>query len=129
MLRTTTRRGATALAAAALMGAVASAPAAAHTEATSSTPRHGAVLDRVPATITVTFNAPIGRLGTTTVTRNRAGNLVRSARVSPTSTRAIVITLKKPGPAKQAGAYRLSWRVIAADGHTVSGVVAFRVRA
>jgi copper resistance protein C len=115
-------------AAAALVAAVAAAPAYAHSEAVASSPRHGSTLTRVPAQMTVTFGEPIGRLGTMRVTRNRAGDLVRSARIAPGNARRAVITLKRPGPRKQAGLYRLTWRVTSADGHPVSGVVVFRVR-
>lgn len=125
---TPARRRALVLAGGALVAAVAASPALGHAEAVSMTPKHGTTLTRVPAQMTVTFGEPIGRLGAVRVTRNRAGNLVKGARIAPANARRAVITLKRPGPRKQAGLYRLTWRVTSADGHPVSGVVVFRVR-
>lgn len=102
--------------------------AAAHTEVRSSSPPAGATLTRVPTTMAVTFGEPIGRLGTMTMTRNGAGDLVRSASISPRNARTALISLKRPGPARQVGDYRLTWRITGADGHRVTGTIAFRVR-
>jgi methionine-rich copper-binding protein CopC len=104
------------------------APVLAHTHVISSSPREGARLARVPAVIAVTFGDPIGRLGTMTVTRNGAGDLVRSARIAPRDRSTALIFIKRPGPRKRAGTYRLVWRVTGADGHRVAGTIAFRVR-
>ena len=104
------------------------AAAVAHTEVRSSSPRAGATLTRVPTTMAVTFGEPIGRLGTMTMTRNGAGDLVRSARIAPRNAHTALISLKRPGPARQAGRYRLTWRITGADGHRLTGTIAFRVR-
>jgi methionine-rich copper-binding protein CopC len=113
---------------AAALAVAAPAVALAHTEVRSSSPRDGAVLARTPAAMAVTFGEPIGRLGTMTMTRNGAGNLVKSARIAPRNARTALIALKRPGAAKQAGRYRLTWRITGADGHRLSGTITFRVR-
>ncbi len=122
-----TLRRAGVVAAAALLAVVA-APAAGHTDVTSSSPADGAVVDRVPARVVLTFGQTIGGAGAMTLTRNGAGNLVKSARRDPRNARRVLVTLKQPGARKQAGRYRLSWRVSAPDGHAMRGVIAFRVR-
>ena len=123
-----TRRFAAALAAASCVTALGAATAHGHSGLESSTPKAGAVLARTPATVTIRFSGPIVRLGAMAATRNGVGGLMKSARISPTDATKIVVTLKRPGPRKQAGSYRVSWRVSGADGHAVSGVIPFRVR-
>jgi methionine-rich copper-binding protein CopC len=123
-----TTRVAAALAAASLVGSLGAATALGHSELESSTPRNGAVLARTPARVTLTFHGVVVRLGRITATRNRADDLVRSAVISPRNASRVVIRLKRPGPRKQPGAYRVSWRVTGADGHVVSGAIGFRVR-
>ena len=121
-------RSATMLVVAALLAGADATTALGHSEVTSSSPAQGAEVKRFPTRMTVSFDDPIGRLGVMTVTRNGAGNLVKSARIAPTNARTALITLKRPGPTKRAGLYRLTWRVTGPDGHAVSGVIVFRVR-
>ena len=116
-----------ALAAASCVAALGATTALGHSGVESSSPRSGAVLERSPVRVTITFSGPVARLGTTTATRNGEGNLVRSARISPGDASRVVVALKRPGPRKQAGTYRVSWRVTGSDGHAVRGVIAFRV--
>lgn len=127
-MKRSTRFAAPALVAGVLLAAVATTPALGHSDVTASSPAHGSTLTRVPAQMTVTFGDAIGKLGTMTVARNGTGNLVKASRTSPTDARTAVITLKRPGPKKQAGLYRLTWRIVGADGHRLTGVIAFRVR-
>ncbi len=127
MARARTRR----IALAAIVAVAAALPATAlgHGDSpVTTTPKDGAALKRVPATVTVSFGDTIGRLGAMRVTRNGAGNLVKSARISPRNAAAAVVTLKRPGPKAQNGAYRLRWTVTHADGHVQSGIVRFTVR-
>lgn len=121
-------RRATFIAAGALLAAVAATPALAHSDVTSTSPAKGATLTRTPAQMAVTFSDAVGTAGKMTVTRNGAGNLVKSARISPKNGRTVLIRLKRPGAKKQAGTYKLTWRVTGADGHALRGTVTFRVR-
>lgn len=116
------------LAAASCIAALGAAAALGHSGVESSTPRAGAVLARSPATVTIRFSGPVARIGTVRATRNGDGDLVKSARISPRDATRVVVRLKRPGPRKQAGSYRVAWRVTGADGHAVSGVIPFRVR-
>ncbi len=121
-------RAAAALAAATCVASLGAATALGHTGVESSTPRSGAVLQRTPAKMTIVFEAPVARVGRVTATRNGDGNLVKRAYVSPRDAARVIVELKRPGPRKRAGAYRVSWRVTGADGHGVSGVIGYRVR-
>ncbi|WP_217913134.1 copper resistance CopC family protein [Miltoncostaea marina] len=125
-------RATVALAAGAALAALA-APAAvtqatAHTGLEASTPRHGATVARVPATVTLTFAGPLTRVDAVRVTRDGRGDLVRRARLDPRDARRVVVSLTRPGRRAQAARYRVVWRVRGADGHALRGVVAFRVR-
>jgi methionine-rich copper-binding protein CopC len=119
---------AAAVAAVACVAAFGAATALAHDELKSTSPRTGATLARTPAAVTLTFEEPIGKLGKVTATRNGQGDLVKSARTMPRNAAKVVVTLKRPGPKKQAGTYRVGWRITSDDGHPVSGVVTFRVK-
>src|SRR5262245_45476737 len=125
------RRLAVAVAALAAAGCVASlgaATALAHSEVESITPRAGATLARTPATVTLRYDGPIQPIRSITVSRNGEQNLAKGSRISPRDARRVTVALKRPGPRKRNGTYRVSWRVTGVDGHTVSGVVAFRVK-
>lgn len=102
--------------------------ATAHSGLETTSPRQGAVLNRPPAAATLTFSAPLGRVGTVRVMRNGRGNLVRRARLHPRDAARVVVALRRPGRRAWAGRYRIVWRVTAADGHIMRGVVAYRVR-
>jgi len=121
-------RIAAALAAASCMAAFGAATALGHDEIESTSPKSGAVLARTPALVVLAFEEPIGRLGAVTATRNGQGNLVKSARTAPRDASRVVVRLKRPGPKKQAGTYRVNWRITSDDGHAVRGVVTFRVK-
>ncbi len=123
-----TTRAVAALAAAGCVASLGGGMALGHSEVESSTPKAGATLARTPATVTLRYDDPIQRIRRITVTRNGQQNLVRSSRISPRDATRITITLKRPGPKKQTGTYRVSWRVTGVDGHTVNGVVVFRVK-
>jgi methionine-rich copper-binding protein CopC len=122
------RRHAPILGLAAAATLAAAAPALGHSELRSTSPSQGATLSSLPKQVTVTYAEPLGRVTGAKVTRNRRGNLVASVRLSPRDARTVVITLKRPGPKAQTGTYRAAWSVIGADGHRVTGLVAFRVR-
>jgi copper resistance protein C len=125
-LRTT--RAVAALAAAGCVASLGAAAALGHSEVESSSPRSGATLARTPATVTLRYDDPIQRIRAITVRRNGGPDLATSSRISPRDARRVTVTLKRPGPKKQNGTYRVRWRVTGVDGHTVTGVVAFRVK-
>lgn len=101
---------------------VATAPAFAHTSVREMSIADNARLAQAPQNFTILFS---GRVGLANVTlTNAAGQEVPLAFTPPGTMAASYIV---PLPTLQAGAYRLSWRTIAHDGHAMPGAVHFVV--
>lgn len=117
--------GATLLAALLLcVGAsLAAAPAAsAHDQLISSTPAPDERLDNTPASITLTFSSPLLELGhEVRVVDDDAKNWVGGGAVLSRE------TLTQALPELPDGGYQVSWRVVSADGHPISGSYGFRI--
>ena len=100
------------------------ATAAAHTELRSSSPASGATLDATPATVVLTFNQAVQtEFAQVAVLDNAQAHLETGAAsvVGENVTQAVMPL--------SAGPYTVSWRVVAADGHPVTGTFAFTVAA
>ena len=96
--------------------------ASAHARLLSSDPADGTSLDAAPETISLTFNEEVGGAEFSTVTvvgpdgtNYQSGPLT----VSGSSLSSAV------SPLGAAGAYQIGYRVISADGHPITGSVAF----
>lgn len=117
--------GATLLAAVLLcVGAsLTSAPAAiAHDQLVSSNPAPAENLATAPGSITLKFSSPLLTLGhEVRVVDGNARNWVTGA---ATLTRE---TLTQPLPELPDGGYQVSWRVVSADGHPISGGYRFQI--
>ncbi|MGP5007418.1 copper resistance protein CopC [Brachybacterium tyrofermentans] len=96
--------------------------ASAHAELLSTTPENGAVLDEAPAEAVLTFNEPVQLIdGSIRLFPGDDDPLTLDAHVNNTSVIAVL-------PADLAdGAYALSYRVVSADGHPISGAIAFTI--
>ncbi|WP_346926397.1 copper resistance CopC family protein [uncultured Arthrobacter sp.] len=100
-------------------------PASAHDQLISSTPAPGERLGQAPDSISLTFLAPMMKLGyeirvVDSSIRNRAQN-------DPVLTGA---TLTQPLPADlPEGEYQVRWRAVSGDGHPISGSYEFLVGA
>ena len=96
--------------------------ASAHAELLSTTPEDGAALDQAPAEAVLTFNEPVQLIdGSIRLFPGDEDPLTLDAHVSNTSVVA-------PLPATlDDGAYALSYRVVSADGHPVSGAITFTI--
>ncbi len=97
-------------------------PALSHSELRRSSPMNGAILSASPASVELVFNEKVQltalRLfheGKAEIRLDRPASIVDAG----TATRAL--------PALEAGAYRIDWRAISADGHPVGGVIRFRI--
>ena len=117
--------GATLLAAL-LLSVGASLPAApaafAHDQLISSSPAPDERLDKTPANITLAFSSPLLELGhEVRVVDNNAKNWVGGAAVLSRE------TLTQALPELPDGGYQVSWRVVSADGHPISGSYRFSV--
>lgn len=102
------------------------APAAsAHDELISSTPAPGQRLDQSPDSISLTFRAPMMKLGyEIRVVDSTAANRVEIAPVLSGA------TLTQPLPADlPEGEYQVRWRVVSSDGHPIDGSYEFLVGA
>lgn len=96
--------------------------ASAHAELLSTTPEDGAVLDQAPAEAVLTFNEPVQLIdGSIRLFPGDDDPLNLDAHVSNTS---VVATF--PAGVDD-GAYALSYRVVSADGHPISGAITFTI--
>lgn len=114
------RPAAAAVSLAALLGAA--SVASGHTTMVSSNPARDARVTAMPKVLTLTFSGVVGRIERVSVTRAGRQYAVRS-RLAPRNARQVRTTLRKGG----AGQYTVTWRVLAVDGHRLSGTFRFRV--
>jgi copper transport protein len=117
------RRLLAALAVVAAVVVVAAAPASAHAELLSTTPSSGQVLQSTPDAAIVRFDQRV-QVGAGVELHDGRGR-----RVDDGGARRIQggKALRLPLPDLADGGYVLSWRVVSADGHPVSGGITFRV--
>lgn len=109
------------------VAAMVAGPAAAHTTVKTSTPAHGATVKTLPRTATLIFHGPLNRVVSVRTTRNGAGNLTTRARLHPRLANRVTVNLRPVARRNQPGRYQMRWTAVGADGHTIRGVVAFRV--
>src|SRR4051794_11830327 len=107
-----------------LVPAALPAAALAHATLLRSNPRAGTVVAHAPARIVLHFDQPVQDAGTTVVAGSGASVLAGHARLEHGDSRSLVVPLRS-GLAN--GDYTVRWRVVSADGHIVSGVVAIGV--
>lgn len=101
------------------------APAAAHAELTGTEPPSGAVLERPPARVELSFSEAVEvSLGSIRI-YDAAGDRRDAGRARHPEGRANAVAVDLPafGP----GTYVATWRVISADSHPVHGAFTFRV--
>lgn len=96
-------------------------PAWAHTDISGSTPADGATLKRAPATVTINFSQPPLPSGMAMVAEGPGGQI-------PLSPKVVGSALVASWP-QQAGAgdFAVTYRVVASDGHPITGKLAFRI--
>ncbi len=130
-VRALARRTRSTLLAGAAVGALAlvvlplslAAPASAHDELLSTLPADGASVAEAPTEVSLTFGEEAQKLGTAVVVTDAAGVRLGDGRVvvdGPLVTQAIT-------PPTVAGEVRVSYRVVSADGHPVTGTFSFTV--
>ncbi|MEJ3746124.1 copper resistance protein CopC [Actinomycetes bacterium KLBMP 9797] len=102
------------------------APASAHAALVSATPTQGAVIGSSPTEVRLTFNEPVGIIPGRTQVIAPNGKRVNDGDpvVSGTTLRIAVRTADRP-----LGTYLVSYRIISADGHPLSGGFMFSVGA
>src|SRR5262249_10295408 len=107
---------------AAALAVLLSAPtaASAHTELLGTSPSEAAVITAPVNEVTLTFSGPVqGDGGTVTVT-DSGGRTYNSGQLS-----VIDFVVHQPVAVIAAGSYRVSWSIVAGDGHPMSGEFTF----
>lgn len=95
-----------------------------HAHLVASTPADGDTLRRPPAAIRLEFSEPIeAAMASIRVVGPDGSTIEPVAQEDPDDVRVVLAPL----PALDTGGYRVVWRVVSADGHTVSGDYAFYV--
>ena len=101
-------------------------PAYAHAQLIGSTPANGARLDRAPTEVTLQFSERVNvvRDGVRLLDASGAVRSTQPARVDPTAPAQV----RLPVPTGLGdGLYTVSWRVVSADSHPISGAFVFGV--
>ncbi|MBM6398926.1 copper resistance CopC family protein [Phycicoccus sonneratiae] len=104
------------------LGGLAAAPADAHTGLLGSTPGDGSTVRRAPTSLVLRFADPV-------VPGTAVGSLTGPEGPIPLrepTVRGATVRMRLAAQAP-AGRYTLTWRVVAEDGHPVSGTLSFRV--
>lgn len=102
-------------------------PAAAHATVSRSTPADGADLARAPAAVSITFDEPVGlQPGYVQVIDDTGRRVDTGPATHPDGDGTTVAVALRTDLAGSAG-YLVSYRVVSADSHPVSGVIRFTV--
>lgn len=108
----------------ALVAAAVGAPAVAHTPLVRTSPARGATVTHLPTTVKLTFGRSLKGVASVRVVRAATGrNHTVRARLNSTNKAQVLVTTASD----RVGRYTVYWRVVVADGHTLSGSYGFRV--
>ena len=103
-------------------------PASAHTALSNSAPAEGEILKSLPAAIELTFNEPIMKIGSKEVSqlllRDPENALVDLGEVLSNGQNVSADIL---GKTSATGLYKIYYRVVAQDGHPISGQINFSI--
>ncbi|MEP6642312.1 MAG: copper resistance protein CopC [Gaiellales bacterium] len=107
-----------------LMPAAFPASAQAHATLLRTDPASGTEVAHAPARIVLHFDQQVADAGTTVVSSTGASVLSGRAHTSPADAKALIVPLRS---GLKDGDYTVRWKVVSADGHIVSGVMAIGV--
>lgn len=99
------------------------APAVGHAGLVSTDPVDGSTVAALPEQLTLTFNEPVRLPGAHAVSGVAADGSVWAVAAVARDKQVLVVPLDDPGT----GTLALSWRVVADDGHELSGTLRFTV--
>jgi hypothetical protein len=108
-----------------LLALGAAGPASAHNVLIGSSPHDGAKLRHGPRAVVLTFNQPVQH-GYDTITVTGPGGGRWEAGPTTVDDRKVRVRVRPLGPA---GAYKIGYRILSADGHPVSGELRFTLAA
>lgn len=98
-------------------------PASAHDELVSTAPADGSSLAEAPEAVTLTFGEDVVELGTAVVVVDAAGVKLADGALAVDG----AVVTRPIAPPTVAGTVTVSYRVVSADGHPVTGTFAFTV--
>ncbi|MFD8534556.1 copper resistance CopC/CopD family protein [Streptomyces rubrogriseus] len=101
-------------------------PAAAHAALGSTAPADGAVLQRAPGHVTLTFSESVGLRDDSFRVLDPGGHRVRTGAAGHADGRSDTAGVALPDGLGE-GTYTVAWRVVSADSHPVSGAFTFSV--
>ncbi|MFF0588669.1 copper resistance protein CopC [Streptomyces sp. NPDC003781] len=101
-------------------------PASAHAALSSTDPGDGAVLQRAPGHVTLTFSESVGLRDDSFRVLDPGGHRVRTGAAGHADGRSDTARVALPGELGE-GTYTVAWRVVSADSHPVSGAFTFSV--
>jgi methionine-rich copper-binding protein CopC len=99
-------------------------PASAHSRLLSITPEDGASLPASPTEVVLTFNEEVNPQFVTVRVTDGEGGVVAG---EDATANGAVVTLPVPDPVA-AGSYKVTYRVVSADSHPISGSTSFSVQ-
>ena len=107
---------------------ISTAPAHSHSTLVTSIPKASATLTTAPASITLNFNEDILEIkGKQISTVSLASVAGRKIALKKPRITANILTARIPSPALKSGKYQISYRVVSADGHVITGGYTFTV--
>lgn len=107
---------------------ISTAPSHSHSTLVSSLPKSDAILSAAPASIILNFNEDILELkGKQISTISLASVAGRKIALKKPLIKANILTARITPPILKAGKYRVSYRVVSADGHVITGGYTFTV--
>ncbi|WP_159329665.1 copper resistance protein CopC [Streptomyces tendae] len=101
-------------------------PASAHAALSSTDPGDGAVLQRAPGHVTLTFSESVGLRDDSFRVLDPGGHRVRTGATGHAEGRSDTARVALPAGLGE-GTYTVAWRVVSADSHPVSGAFTFSV--
>ncbi|MFG3112494.1 copper resistance CopC/CopD family protein [Streptomyces tendae] len=101
-------------------------PASAHAALSSTDPGDGAVLQRAPGHVTLTFSESVGLRDDSFRVLDPGGHRVRTGATGHAESRSDTARVALPAGLGE-GTYTVAWRVVSADSHPVSGAFTFSV--
>ncbi|MFC8082043.1 copper resistance protein CopC [Streptomyces sp. NPDC057340] len=101
-------------------------PASAHAALSSTDPGDGAVLQRAPGHVTLTFSESVGLRDDSFRVLDPGGHRVRTGAAGHADGGSDTARVALPGGLGE-GTYTVAWRVVSADSHPVSGAFTFSV--
>ncbi len=101
-------------------------PASAHAALSSTDPGDGAVLQRAPGHVTLTFSESVGLRDDSFRLLDPGGHRVRTGATGHAEGRSDTARVALPAGLGE-GTYTVAWRVVSADNHPVSGAFTFSV--